>query len=207
MPLDDSEVDVVTGRPDWPMIGEADLFEVQAAGRALKPGEIDRFRDKGGDPEALYRPHALRVDRVVFQRDGSFEYLRDLDESDGVADSVFTIVVTATYGAIDIAAWQPESNRIGLWLNRAFALGEEQILAPRLGDEPLPIWRTPMKWLRAGRQGLVVLRPGAAGFHLDCVPVLLAEDFAHGEELERILTPKKPKTKILLRKQQERTAA
>ena len=179
------------------MISEVDLLEAHAAGRALKSGEIDRFAAKENQPLRRSNcPQPLRADHVMYGSHGSFAFARDT-HYDG-AKQAFTIIATTAYGAIDIAAWQPATNQVGLWLNRAFALGEEQIWAPRLGDEPLPIWRTPLNWLRAGRKGIVILRPEVACLQLDCVSRVSAEDLAHAEALERILLPPKPKTKIYL---------
>jgi hypothetical protein len=197
---DDSEL-LTAGRsitePE-PVLSASDLFDAQACGRLPKTNEIARFRDSGVDPDALLHPHPLRADWVAFLSDGLFEFARYLEDTNVTVEPAFTLVVTTTYGAIDIAAWQPQANRIGLWLNRAVALGEEQILAPRLGDEALAVRPTPMSWLRARRRGIVILRPSAAFFYLRDVPSLCAEDFAHAEELERILNPTKAKTKIVL---------
>jgi hypothetical protein len=107
------------------------------------------------------------------------------------------MIVEADGGAIDIAAWQPKSGRIGLWLKRAFALGEEQIW-PRFEGDPLHVWRTPMKWLKAGRQGLVIVRREATFYALGNLPDIVAEDVKHGDELETLLTPPKPRTRILV---------
>ena len=178
------------------MISQAHLLEAHSAGRDLKPGEIERFAAKGVEQAALRYPQPLRANGIVYRSDGSFEFA--IDTGHRRITQAFTILATTTFGAVDIVAWQPETNQIASWLNRAFALGEEQIWAPRLGDEPLPIWRTPLNWLRAGRKGIVILRPEVACLQLDCVSGVCAEDFAHAEALERILFPPKPKTKIYL---------
>lgn len=209
---DDSEL-LTAGRsitePE-PALTASDLFDAQAHGRLPKTNEIARFQDSGVDPDALLHPHPLRGDQVVFLSEGLFEFARHLEDTNSTVEPAFTLVVTTTYGAIDIVAWQPQANRIGLWLNRAVALGEEQILAPRLGDEALAVWRTPMDWLRARRRGIVILRPSAAFFYLRDVPSLYAENFAHAEELERVLNPPKAKTEIRLpdrRRNNDRSAA
>lgn len=177
-------------------LSAADIVDAHSNGRVLRQGEIDRFCHHGVAAGALGSPRPLLVDEVVFQEHGYFEFARDCYEEK--TEQAFTMVVAGIDAVIDIAAWQPKSNRIALWLNRAFALGEEQVWFPRFDDDALRIWRTPMKWLAAGRQGLVVVRPGPAFYALGNLSCVAAEDVEHGEQLEKILTPPKPRTRILV---------
>jgi hypothetical protein len=61
----------------------------------------------------------------------------------------------------DFVFWQPRHNRFATFANRAFALGEERIMnaATYTFDHALSIFADPLDWLRAGRDGIVVL-PG-----------------------------------------------
>jgi len=115
--------------------------------------------------------------------DNSFEFTRHVDDES--SSSAYIIGVLGFGGLIDLAAWEPASFHIASWLGRAFAISEQQIEAPHL--EPLPVWRSPLEWLRAGRRGIVILRPEIAWLRLADVPIL-AENVEHGVELRRLLT-------------------
>jgi hypothetical protein len=178
-----------------PLVSALDILEAHARGRMLALGELHRFEITGVTAKSLAIPHPVRRDLVMFGQDGSFEFSRDTNEDTGAP--AFTLIVSASAGPIDIVAWQPKPNRIALWLNRGFALGEEQIWRARL-DRPMPIWRTPMSWLRSGRDGLVLLRPDAAFHYLSELSTVAAEDFEHAQEIQRLLRPPMPRTKILI---------
>jgi hypothetical protein len=60
----------------------------------------------------------------------------------------------------------------------------------------LPVWRSPIGWLRARRKGLCLVRPKAAVHFLTDASPLLAEDAAHGAELKHLLT--RPAPRILI---------
>lgn len=67
-------------------------------------------------------------------------------------------------------------------------------------EEPIPIWRNPLSWLAAGCVGAVPLTATAKQDirFLDC-PVI-AEDIAHGEEIQEALRqPYRPIPPILIR--------
>jgi hypothetical protein len=184
-------------------LSAADIEDLHRGGRELKLSEIERFASQGIAMAHLMTPTPVRADRIVFRKDGSFDFERDGVE--GTVIPAFTIAVEGGIGRIiDIAAWEPRSGRVALLLNRAFALGEEQIWQPNLNRDPLPIWRSPFGWLRAGRRGLVLLRPAAAPFYFRDIPTAAAEDLAHGEWLERILKPPKPTTHIVIRTNQQK---
>jgi hypothetical protein len=174
----------------------ADIIDAQAGGRALRQGEIDRLLKRGVPEEALHFPHPLLAQDVVFLPNGYFEFQRHLQ--DEVGEPAFTMIVEGADGPIDIVAWQPQTNHTALWLKRAFALGEEQLSGPRLDDEPLRVWRSPMTWLAARRRGLVIVQPKAAFYTLGCLSRIVAEDIDHGIELDTLLTPPKPRTRILV---------
>jgi hypothetical protein len=184
-------------------LSAAEIEELHRGGRELKPTEIGRFASQGVAMVHLMAPTPVLADRIVFREDGSFDFERD--GAEGAVIPAFTIAVEGIGRIIDIAAWEPRSGRVALLLNRAFALGEEQIWQPNLNREPLPIWRSPFGWLRAGRRGLVLLRPAAAPFYFRDIPSAAAEDLAHGELLERILKPPKPTTHIVIRTNQPNT--
>jgi hypothetical protein len=141
---------------------------------------------------AIAKPEMILADDVVFDAD-SFRFARHCPGEPSTP--AITILVMGAAGAVDIAAWAPPT--LATWTGQGYALGEEQIFGPRLDDSPLPIWRTPLSWLRSSRQGIVLLprmQSRAAWVMLDHLPGVLAEDIEHGEEIEKLRM--KPTTKI-----------
>jgi hypothetical protein len=103
-------------------------------------------------------------------------------------------VVIEVYGdddetVIDLAAWPVDRPE-----NFATAMGAALLGAARVCNPaswfpgPLPIFRTPLKWLQARCQGVVVLDYKSAPLVLaDALGDLEAEDEAHQAELRRLL--------------------
>lgn len=151
-------------------------------GRNLKQREIDRFAELGVPALNLGSPWPVLVDKVVFNG----EYFSFADDVGVAGELAFTFAVFSNNGMIDIAAWQPETNRLAVWCGEGFALGERQIHYPNPLVQGLRVFRTPIGWLRAGRCGIVVLRHQFARSVLADVPVLVAEDEQHREELREL---------------------
>lgn len=154
--------------------------------------------DRHGVPAtALREPTPVRAGHVEFLPGGRFEFEQHRRLSIEVkAVRAFLILIEDEMGdAIDIAAWSPHLEKVALWRGIAWAIGQDQALAPRLTDE-LPVWRDPLGWLREGRRGLVLLRPMAAAPVLDDAGPLAAEDRQHGIELRAALTRKGPRIVI-----------
>lgn len=97
---------------------------------------------------------------------------------------------------VDILVWNPRTDVIASWLGVAWSWGEETILRPRLNYEALPIYRTPLGRLRAKLDGIVPLRPRGLAHHLLDVPSLVAEDWAHRSELQRLLRASLPRVLV-----------
>jgi hypothetical protein len=178
---------------------QSEIEDAHLRGVALGVMEFARLASAAVAESAVREPWPILSDRVVFREGGLFDFCHQGIPDDSVP--VFTIAVFGLAGITDIAAWEPASNRLALWLGRGFALGETEIWAPRLKGEILSIWRSPWGWLRSGRQGVVILRPRAAPFYLDHLPAVLAEDLDHGEDLEKVLRPPQPRTKIFIRRE------
>lgn len=94
----------------------------------------------------------------------------------------------AALARLDLLAW-PLVGRPApaLWLGRADILGGEALR----GDGSVRAYRTPLDWLRAGRDGIVVLNPerprwGLAG------PAVAAQDVGHGLWLRSALALPQP---------------
>lgn len=151
-------------------------------GRTPNQREIDRFKELGVTALNLASPWPVLVDKVVFSGE-SFSFADDIGKR---GESAFTIVVISNAGMIDIAAWQPETRRMALWCGEGFALGERLIHHPNPLVRGLYVFRSPLGWLRGGRCGIVVLRNSYARSVLGDVPLLVAEDAQHRQELQEL---------------------
>ncbi len=158
-------------------------FQAIMHGRNLKQAEIDRFRDQGVYPLDLFKSWSTQVDRVTFNG----EYFDFADDADERGEQVFTMGVISEMGLIDVVAWQPLSGRMATWLGLGFGLNEVQI-----GDHVdnasvgLAVFRSPLGWLRAGCDGIVIVRKTFTHIVLAGVPLLLAEDEVHRIELRKM---------------------
>ena len=173
------------------------------ANREPSVREWQELRGAGVALVALCRPYMVLAGMVVVDGPAGFSFAA---KATLMRQRAFLIAVKDEDGRfLDIAAWQPAKSWVGLWLGRAWALGQARVHAPRLGEEgALPVWRSPLNWLRAGREGIVLIRPGAAAYFLDDAGPLLAEDMAHASELRRLLTRTGPR--ILVRAPDRRAA-
>lgn len=151
-------------------------------GRNLRQREIDRFLGCGVSAINLGSPWPVLADRVLF--DG--EFFSFANDSGVAGEPAFTMLVISNVGPIDIAAWSPSSNRLAVWCGEGFALGERQIHHPYPLLPGLPVFRSPLGWLRAGRRGIVIIRSQFAARVLGDVPVLIAEDEQHQQELRQL---------------------
>jgi hypothetical protein len=148
---------MMASRPDCPLAcpGQADL---------------DWFRRAGINVMALASPTAMHVAMGDVEGDGRFG-----PTAAGVRWFAFHEI-----DADDIVFWHQATGRLSNWSGRAFALGQEIICQPATYsfDCALNIFADPIDWLRAGRDGVVVLpdRWSAAFDWLrDCPRIALAE--------------------------------
>jgi hypothetical protein len=161
------------------------------------------LRGAGVALHALCRPTMVLAGNIIIHRPTGFSFAPDGD-ADG--HRAFLIAINDEVGRwIDIAAWQPAKGWTGLWLGAAWALGQASVHRARMGEAgALPIWRSPLNWLRADRQGILLLRPTVAAYFLDDGGPLLAEDVAHAAELRRLMTRTGPR--IFVRDRDRRAA-
>jgi len=102
---------------------------------------------------------------------------------------------------VDIAAWQPQTGELGSWRGVAFCLGDlDDIFNPAtyFADSALPVHETPLQWLLAERQGIVIVRPDLAHVYLANRQRLACSDADHARQVERWLQPPKPTAEIFV---------
>jgi hypothetical protein len=115
----------------------------------LNPSEIDELLGAGVGAAALADPHPVQVARGHVAHDNRFE-------SDPDGERWFAFDETE---ADDIVFWHRTTGRLTTWCGRAFALGQARIgeAATYSFDNSLNIFDSPLEWLRARRDGIVVL--------------------------------------------------
>ena len=174
--------------------------------RPLWQSDLDHFAALGISGLGLANPDMVLKAGIILDDGGNtfvFEHHRD---TDGGRDA-FILPVEGTSGIVDLIAFDPETGLLATWLGRAFAINEASIWAPNLDGDPLQVWRDPIGWLKAKREGIVLLKPQQAYSYLDHLPGVIAEDVQHGEELERLLWTPRRKVPVFLRDEIERRAA
>jgi hypothetical protein len=155
-------------------------FQALSRGRNLYQSEIDRFREQGVAAINLFKAWSTQVDWVAFNG----EYFEFADEIGDGGEQVFTMGVISTNGLIDAIAWRPTTGRLAAYLGLGFALGESQISDHVDNDSAgLPVFRSPLGWLCADCEGIVIVGKTFAHIVLKKVPILIAEDENHRIEL------------------------
>jgi hypothetical protein len=145
--------------------GQYDPTSLAAFHRALPEPtdlEIRWLLDQGIDGDAMALPYALRSSCVRFAGN-AFDFA-------GAAGAERAVIFRAEDcgDAIDLIAWAPRSGKIGSWRGAAFCLGDvDQVFCPStyFMDGMLSIHVDPLRWLRAGRAGIVIVNPKLAYPH------------------------------------------
>ena len=142
--------------------------------------EIEMLRTAGVAIMSLAKPWAMKVACGYLASDNRFE-------PHGRGDRWFAF---DEFGAGDIVFWHWPTGRVTTWYGRAFALGEEVINNPGTYsfDCALNIFAGPVDWLRAKRDGIVVLDWTRAFDRLRDAPrIALAESLV--PKYERYMRP------------------
>jgi hypothetical protein len=158
-------------------------FQALSRGRNLYQSEIDRFSEHGVAAINLFKAWSTQVEWVDFNG----EYFEFAVEGGDGGEQVFTMGVISTKGLIDAIGWQPTTGCLAAWLGVGFALGEYRIGDHlEAGSTALAVYKSPLGWLRAGCEGIVIVRKKFAHIVLKKVPILIAEDESHGIELRQM---------------------
>ncbi len=179
--------------------GASNFSEITAECRlcALPSDDVMRcLATAGVDLAALVRRWQTRpldiprIDRVIFDDRGGFEFARYRNDRRGTGAMIF-IVRDHIGDAIDLAAWGPP-RPLALWIARGSMLGSENLFGFRM-REALEVHPTPLEWLRAGCQGVVVIEQQKSADLLRCAAPLQASSVAHGRALRRSLEVRPPR--------------
>ncbi|MGY2052392.1 hypothetical protein [Methylobacterium sp. JK268] len=138
------------------------ILEEQRRGSFPPQAHVDWFASQGVAALDLFMTwdgyaHPVRIDRVAFLGNDRFEFERHLRrERDGVV-TAYTVTVRDVRGYVaDIAAFHPRSGRVAVWRGACAMLGEEELFCARMRDA-LRVHLDPLGWLKAQRQGVVVV--------------------------------------------------
>jgi hypothetical protein len=159
--------------------------------------EIRWLFAQGVPDTAMLEPTPIRAANVVFRDGNTFDF-----DAGGVRAFIFR-----EDECDDLIAWRPD--QLGSWCARSFALGQEAIWNPAswFMGEGLFIRRSPLQWLRADRNGIVIVRPDLAYAMLRHVPRLAFADAAHARQVRTWLQPPKVRCEFLVETARERRAA
>lgn len=141
-----------------PVCGKTSLFEIGTAGHrnsfpedsrptGLKQAHIDWLLRSHVTIDAMIRPAAIRLAHGHKAHDGIFE-----SDPDGTSWLVFE-------EQDDVVYWQPRTGDLATDCGRAFALGQDAIDNPVTYsfDRNLNVFASPLEWLQAKRDGIVVI--------------------------------------------------
>jgi hypothetical protein len=162
--------------------------------------ELRWLRGQGVSRAALLYPWPIGATNVTFYGN-TFEF-------DSHGERVLTFLVE-DIDVVDIAAWQPRTGKLATWLAAGFAIGQEAIFNPAtyFAGGALRVYETPVQWLQAEREGIVIVRPNVAHAYLPNCQRLVCSDAAHARKVDRWLQLPKPKTEILIEVPPGREAA
>jgi hypothetical protein len=84
-----------------------------------------------------------------------------------IGDFAYVFACQTIDGVADLAAWLSSSGRTMTPLGCAGLIGQRQAEEAHydINARPVPVWRSPLGWLRAGRAGVVSTSCSAMGPH------------------------------------------
>ena len=158
---------------------------------------------QGVHESALVRPWPIGGANIRLLDGGTFDH-------DVTGARALTLRAEDRGEVIDLVAWEPSTGKLASWHGNTFCLGDfDQIYNPAtyfMGGA-LRVHADPLDWLRANREGIVILRRDFAYAHLRFCPRILCDDLGHAEKVEFWLRAPEPTAEILIAEKAERQAA
>lgn len=166
-------------------------------------GIVGWLLEHGVGAGAMMEPWLLKEARVKFIGPDTF----DFDDS---GEPALIFRAEDREEATDLIAWSARTNKLATWRCATFCLGDlDQVFNPAtyfMGGA-LRVHGTPLDWLRAERDGIVLVRPDLAFAYLRNCPHLVVGEAVFGRQLDKWIQPPRPTCKILVETQEERRAA
>ena len=147
--------------------------------------QIQWLTSRGVGFNALWSPWPIGATRVAF--DG------DRFDQDPKGKNALTFVCFDRGEPIDIVAWQPKTGEIATYEGRAVFLGDEDDCfnpATWFGGDDLLIHASPLEWLKADREGFVILDEARAAPYLAPCRSVFCADPALAARVRKIIRPK-----------------
>ena len=152
--------------------------------------------DQGVTPDAIAKPRAIRVAKVRFWQT-TFDF-------DAVGERSLIFMEDR-----DWVAWQPRTGALGCWRGVSFAINEDAIDNPAtyFAGGTLKVHRTPLHWLKAGREGIVIVQHRYTYATLRLVRRLAFADAVFARQVRASLDPPKCAAEFLVETAAESRAA
>ena len=164
--------------------------------------ELERLFAHGVTAEAMAEPWPIRSARVVFDGLHGFDFNRN-----GKPALIFKAEDRGE--ELDLVAWEPSTVKLASWHGNKFCLGDfDQIDNPAtyFMDGALRVHADLLDWLRANREGIVILRPDLTYAYLRHCPRLVFADQRHAERVWRWIQPPMPTAELLVEVREELAA-
>jgi hypothetical protein len=164
--------------------------------------ELEWLFASGVPVDAMAEPWPIKSAKVRFSNSGSFDFDREGHQA--------IIFLAEDLGkAIDLIAWRPPSGGIASWRGAAFCLGDtEHIFSPAtyFADGALRIHQTPLDWLKAERDGVVIVQTQWTYAYLRDARLSFA-DRAFAQKVKRWREPPAPRGELFIEVPAERAGA
>jgi hypothetical protein len=164
--------------------------------------ELERLSAHGVPPDAMAEPWPIRSARMVLDGLYGFDFNHD-------GESALIFKAEDRGEPIDLVAWQPSTGKFVSWHGNTFCLGDlDQIDNPAtyfMGGA-LRVHADPLGWLRAYREGIVILRRDLTHAYLRNVRRLSFADTAYAQQVQQWLEPPKPSVELFVEVQGELAA-
>jgi hypothetical protein len=152
---------------------------------------LERLTAEGIPLEALEHDFdeygfAVLQDCVAFDNGGGFAFERHLKHDEPCQTALITPVRDQFGEVVDLVAMRRD--RLATWLGRAGCAGLQNLFAPRLLTDALPIAADAIDWLRNERRSVLIINPERAKWELTSAGPLLVSSVAHGQALRSALT-------------------
>lgn len=181
------------GPAEAPIFAEKELACIQLDWGPLSQRELGWFLRQRVTLDALLRPWPIGATKVRF--DGhTFE-----PDPNGVRAITFAVIDYRE--VIDIAAWQPRTGQLASFQGQAFCLGDlDDLFNPAIyfDDGALRIHASPLEWLTANREGIVILRPDLTYAYLQHVRRLFFANARHLRQVRSWIQPPQPCAEFLI---------
>ncbi len=166
----------------------------------LSQVQIDWLRGQGVSETAMIADWPINAAHVVF--DGN---RFDFTKPDDGGRKALTLLIEDMCRPIDIGAWQPKTGQTGLWLGMGFCLNQSDCFNPAKCSFGgcLRVHESPLKWLKAGRDGICIFDFAKCYAYLQNVPRLSFADAGTAAMVAKHLKPPKPKTQLFIEQNRE----